>query len=290
MREATMDTVTETARPTLFSALVTDPLRMVGGLWDRRDLVVQFTQRNIELRHRGSRLGAFWALLNPLSMLALYFLVFGVFFKQKFNVVPDETHYDLSLAMFLGLALFHVFAETLSLAPSVIVANPNFVKKVVFPLEVLPVANVGSSAFHLGVSVCLVLVGSLFGSTIHLSLHVLWLPVLVVPLLLISLGVAWILAATGVFLRDIGQIMAFVSTALLFATAVTMPPEKIPPELHFLRYNPLFQIIDLARRTVLWQQAMPLEKLAYVYVAALAIFAVGATFFALLRKSFAEVI
>jgi lipopolysaccharide transport system permease protein len=164
------------------------------------------------------------------------------------------------------------------------------VKKVVFPLEVLPVANVGSSAFHLGVSLCLVLIGTLFGSTVHVSFHLLWLPVLVVPLLLISLGVAWILAAMGVFLRDIGQIIAFVSTALLFATAVTMPPERIPAKLHFLHYNPLFQIIDLARRIVLWQQSMPLDKLAYIYVAALAIFAVGATFFALLRKSFAEVI
>jgi lipopolysaccharide transport system permease protein len=290
MREATMDTVTETSRPTLFSALVTDPMRMVAGLWERRDLVVQFTERNIELRHRGSRLGAFWALLNPLSMLALYFMVFGLFFKQTFKVVPNETRYDFSLAMFLGLALFHVFSETLSLAPSVIISNPNFVKKVVFPLEVLPVANVGSSAFHLGVSLCLVLVGSLFGSTVHLSLHMLWLPVLVVPLLLVSLGVAWILAATGVFLRDIGQIVAFVSTALLFATAVTMPPELVTAEFPFLRYNPLFQIIDLARRSVLWQQPMPLEMLGYVYAAALAIFALGATFFALLRKSFAEVI
>src|SRR4051812_34164550 len=164
LRQPTMDTVTESSQPTLFSALVVDPWRMVGGLWARRDLVVQFTERNIELRHRGSRLGAFWALLNPLSMLALYFMVFGLFFKQTFQVVPGETRYDFSLAMFLGLALFHVFAETLALAPSVITANPNFVKKVVFPLEVLPVAAIGSSAFHLGVSLILVLVGSAFGS------------------------------------------------------------------------------------------------------------------------------
>jgi lipopolysaccharide transport system permease protein len=285
-----MTTTTASSTPTLVHALIVDPWRMVVGLWSRRDLIVQFTQRNIELRHRGSRLGAFWALINPLSMLALYFVVFGLFFKQTFKVVPNETRYDVSLAMFLGLALFHVFAETLSLAPSVITANPNFVKKVVFPLEVLPVANVGSSAFHLCVSLGLVLVGSAFGSTIHLSLHTLWLPVLLAPLLLIALGVAWIRAATGVFLRDIGQMVAFASTALLFATAVTFPPELIPEELRFLRLNPLFQIIDLARRTVLWQQTMPWGKLAYIYIAAALIFAAGAVFFALLRKSFAEVI
>src|ERR1043165_3012598 len=159
MREAAMDTMTGNSTPTFFSALVVDPCRMIAGLWSRRDLIGQFTQRNIELRHRGSRLGAFWALLNPLSMLALYFVVFGEFFGQRFKIVPDETRLDFSLAMFLGLALFHVFAETLALAPGVITANPNFVKKVVFPLEVLPVATMGSSAFHLLVSLGLVLVG-----------------------------------------------------------------------------------------------------------------------------------
>ena len=285
-----MDTVIAASTPTLIRAVVVDPWRMVFGLWNRRDLIVQFTQRNIELRHRGSRLGAFWALINPLSMLGLYFVVFGIFFKTSFGVLPDETRYDLSLAMFLGLALFHVFAETIALSPGVIVTNPNFVKKVVFPLEVLPVASIGASAFHLGVSLGLVVLGSAFGSTIHLSVHMLWLPVLVAPLLLLSLGVAWFLAALGVFLRDIGQITAFVSTALLFASAVTYPPRIIPPELHFLHYSPLFQIVDLARGSVLWQQPMPLAKLAYVYVASLVILSVGAVFFALLRKSFAEVI
>src|SRR5436190_5703017 len=112
-----MDTVTESSTPTLFSALVVDPWRMVTGLWDRRELISQFTHRNIELRHRGSRLGAFWALLNPLSMLALYFVVFGIFFDQRFGELKGETRYDFSLAMFLGLAMFHAFSETLAWAP-----------------------------------------------------------------------------------------------------------------------------------------------------------------------------
>lgn len=273
----------------LVIALVLDPARMVAGLWNRRELIAQFTHRNIELRHRGSRLGAFWSLLNPLSMLALYFLVFGIFFQQSFGIIPGETRYDFSLAMFLGLALFHVFAETLGWAPAVIVANPNFVKKVVFPLEALPVASMGATAFHLAVSLSLVVVGSVF-STPGLRLGVLWLPVLVLPLLLLSLGVAWFLSALGVFLRDIGQITAFVSTALLFASAVTFPPGKIPPELHFLHYNPLFQLIDLARSVILWHQPMRFDKLLYVYGCSVVVLAFGAVFFALLRKSFAEAI
>ena len=278
---------------TLATALILDPLRMVSGLWTRRELIGQFTRRNIELRHRGSRLGAFWALLTPLSMLGLYYVVFGVIYETKFNVLPNETGFDVLLAMFLGLSLFHAFSETLSWAPGLITTNPNFVKKVVFPLEVLPVAQIGAATFHLVVSLGLVLIGSIFG-TAGLSWQVLWLPVLVLPLLLLSLGIAWLLAAAGVFLRDIGQLSAFVVTMLLFASAVMFPATMIAQRSEklwaVLRLNPLLQIVDLARNVVLWHQPMPLEWLAYVYACALVVFAGGAMFFALLRRSFAEVI
>jgi lipopolysaccharide transport system permease protein len=278
---------------TLATALILDPLRMVGGLWTRRELIGQFTRRNIELRHRGSRLGAFWALINPLSMLVLYYVVFGVIYNTKFNVLPGETGFDVLLAMFLGLSLFHAFSETLSWAPGLITTNPNFVKKVVFPLEVLPVAQIGAAAFHLAVGLFLVLIGSAFG-TAGLSWHVLWLPVLVLPLLMLSLGMAWLLAAAGVFLRDIGQLSAFAVTMLLFASAVMFPATMIAqrsPELWaVLKLNPLLQIVDLARNVVLWHQPMPVDWLAYVYAFALVVFIAGAVFFALLRRSFAEAI
>lgn len=262
---------------------------MVLQLWPRRNLIGQFTLRAVELRHRGSRLGAFWALLNPLSMLVLYFFVFGHVYNTRFGTLPEETKFDFSLALFLGLSLFHVFTETLATAPGIILGNPNFVKKVVFPLEVLPVAQLGAATVHLGAGLALVLVGSVF-STTGISLHVLWLPALIVPLLLLSMGVSWALAALGVFLRDIGQVTAFVATALLFASAVMYPPQKIPAGFEWLRFNPLLQIVDLARRVVLWQEAMPWSQLGYIYAVALAVFTAGAILFSLLRKSFAEVI
>jgi lipopolysaccharide transport system permease protein len=277
----------------LATALIVDPLRMVASLWTRRELIGQFTRRNIEMRHRGSRLGAFWALINPLSMLVLYYVLFGVIYNTKFNVLPGETGFDVLLAMFLGLSLFHAFSETLSWAPTLITTNPNFVKKVVFPLEVLPVAQIGAAAFHLAVGLGLVLVGSVF-STAGLTWHVLWLPVLIVPLLMLSLGMAWLLAAAGVFLRDIGQLSAFAVTLLLFASAVMFPATMIAqrsPELWaVLRLNPLLQIVDLARNVVLWHQPMPFPWLAYIYAFAVIVFASGAVFFALLRRSFAEAI
>jgi lipopolysaccharide transport system permease protein len=277
----------------IVTGLIVDPLRMLAGLWTRRELIGQFTQRNIELRHRGSRLGAFWALINPLSMLVLYYVIFGVIYDTRFHVLEGERAIDVILAMFLGLALFHAFSETLSWAPTVITSNPNFVKKVVFPLEILPVAQIGAAAFHLAVGLALVLIGSVFG-TAGLSLHVLWLPVLVLPLLMLSLGTAWVLAAVGVFVRDIGQLSAFAVTVLLFASAVMFPAELIQQRSqalwHVLRLNPLLQIVDLSRRAVLWHQPMEFEKLAYVYGFAFVVFVVGAVFFALLRRSFAEAI
>lgn len=272
---------------------------MVAGLWGRRELIGQFTRRNIELRHRGSRLGAFWALINPLSMLALYFVVFGVIYDQRFRVLPGETGFDFLLAMFLGLTLFHAFSETLGWAPTVITSNPNFVKKVVFPLEVLPVSQIGAAIFHLAVSLGLILLGTIastaFGIGVtRFSWHLLWLPVLIAPLLLLSLGIALLLAAVGVFLRDIGQLTAFLVTVLLFASAVMFPTsqivEKSPKLWTVLRFNPLLQIVDLARHASLWEQPMSYHKLLYIYAVAVVVFAIGAVFFSLLRKSFAEVL
>lgn len=273
----------------LVQALILEPARMVAGLWARRGLVGQFTRRNIEVRHRGSRLGPIWALLTPLSMLALYFVVFGLIYGQRFGVVPGETHLDFSLALFLGLTLFHAFSETLAWAPGVIVANPNFVKKVVFPLEALPVAHLGATLFHLAVGLTLVLVGAAF-STVGLSVSILWLPVLVLPLLLLALGVAWALAAIGVFVRDLGQVTPFVSTALLFASAVMYPPSRIPAELGFLRHNPLLQLVDLSRRVVLWHEPLPWEPVLQLYAVGLGACLLGAVLFSLLRRSFAEVL
>jgi lipopolysaccharide transport system permease protein len=273
----------------LFHSLIVDPARMVGGLWSRRGLVWQFTRRNIELRHRGSRLGPIWALLTPLSMLVLYFVVFGVIYGQRFGVLPEETRLDFSLALFLGLTLFHAFSETLSASPGLIVANPNFVKKVAFPLEALPVAQLGATVFHLLVGLGLVLFGGLFTST-GLTLAVFWLPLLVLPLLLIALGVAWAAAAVGVFVRDLGQTTSFISTALLFASAVMYPPSKIPPELGLLHWNPLLRLIDLSRRVVLWHEPLPWEPLLELYAVGLGTCLVGAVLFSLLRRSFAEVL
>lgn len=270
-----------------------NPWRLFSCIWRHRELAYQFAVREIELRHRGSRLGAIWALVNPLSMLVLYWFIFGKLFGSHFGVIPGETEYDFVLAMFFGLTMFQVFSETLGWGPIVIASNPNFVKKVVFPLEVLPVAKIGDAAYHLGVSLCLVIFASFFGSS-GVTWSVLWLPVLVLPLLMIALGLGWALSAIGVFVRDITQLTPLLATALQFASAVMFAPEKIfsqaPAAWAILKWNPLLQILDLGRRVVLWHLPMGWPQLVYVYAFALVTLVLGYACFMILRRSFAEVI
>ncbi len=277
-----------TATPSLPALL--SPWHIAANLWRHRELAWQFTLREIHIRHKGSRLGFLWTLLNPLSMLVLYAFVFRLLFRSKFGLFPDETNYDYTLALFLSLSLFHVFAETLGWAPNIIAANPNFVKKVVFPLEILPAAKIGDTAFHLLVSLALVVAGSAFGTS-GWSWSLLWLPVLVLPLLGLALGLAWALAAIGVFVRDVSQLVAFVSTAAMFGSAVMYPVHMIPPAFYaWLRFNPLLQLVDLARRVLLGHEPVSWTHLGYVYAFAAVALLAGHACFGLLRRSFAEVI
>jgi len=264
-------------------------LPFVAVLVQHRELLWQFTQRNVELRHKGSHLGLVWSVLNPLLMLALYVLVFGYIFSGRFGM-PGETRTTYGLAIFLGLTLYHFVAEALSTAPTVVVAQPNFVKKVVFPLEILPAANLGAALVHLLIGLTLVLTGVLlFGD--GLSRSALWLPVIILPLVLGCLGMNWLLAALGVFLRDISQLVQFLSLALMFASAVFYPLNKIPPAAwSVMRFNPVLLAIEAARDCVIWHEPVNLTHLAYLYASGLILCIVGHAVFRSLKPAFADVL
>lgn len=258
---------------------------------NRRDLLWQFTLRAIEMKHRGSHLGMLWAVLTPLLMLALYGTVFGVFFRSRFNVLPDETGVDFALGVFLGLILFHVLAETLAMAPTLIAGNSNLVKKVVFPLEILPLAQLGAFWFNFLISLALLLGGIAVagrGVTLH---GLLWLPVIVLPHLLLTIGLGWFLAAFGVFFRDAQQVIQFVTQIILYASAVFYSTAAIPPAAWaVLKWNPLLHTVTLARDALLWNLPVNLPRLAYAYAAGLAVFALGGWFFRRMQPAFADVV
>lgn len=261
-----------------------------ADLYQHRDLLWQFTLRNVELRHKGSHLGLIWSFLSPLLLLGLYVLVFGYIFGGSFGVLPGESRVDYALGIFLGLTLFHFVAEVLGISPGLIVGNPNFVKKVVFPVEILPAAATGAAAFHLLVSLGMVLVSvALFGK--GLPPGILWLPVIIAPLILFGLGAAWFFSALGVFLRDISQVMQFLTVALMFSSAVFYSAQKIPAAAWvYLRFNPVLLAIELARDASLWQQPLNYHHLAFLYVFGLAACYVGHAAFRRMKPAFADVL
>ncbi|MFI5335306.1 MAG: ABC transporter permease [Opitutales bacterium] len=266
------------------------PASPASSLWRHRDLLWQFTLRNVEIRHKGSHLGLLWSFLNPLLMLGLYVLVFGYIYGSKFNVRPNETPIDYVIGVFLGLTVFHFVAEVLGLSPAYIVGYPNFVKKVVFPLEILPASGVGGAAFHMLVSLVLALISQLlFGHGIGWS--VLWLPVILLPVVLWMLGLAWFFSSLGVFFRDIGQVMQFLSMALMFASAVFYSAQKIPPAAWvYMRFNPVLLTIELARDAALWQRPLNHPHLAYLYFTGLAVSYLGHAAFQRMKPAFADVL
>ena len=265
------------------------PFVFVADWWRHRELLWQFTLRNVELRHKGSHLGLIWSFLNPVLMLGLYVLVFGYIFGGKFGVLPNETRVDYALGIFLGLTLFHFFAEVMTIAPTLIVGNPNFVKKVIFPLEILPAASVGGAVFHLLISLGLALLSLLlFGRGIPLS--TLWLPVIIAPLVLLSLGTSWLLAALGVFFRDISQVMQFLSMALMWTSAVFFTAQKHPAAWPYLRFNPLLLAIDLTRNAALWALPLNYRHLIYLYGSSLLACYLGHLVFRRMKPAFADVL
>ena len=262
-----------------------------AGLARKRELWWQFTVRAIETRHRGSYLGIVWSGLTPLLMLGLYGVVFGKFLRSRFNVLPNETTADFVLALFLGLTLFQVVAETLAVAPTVIVTSPNMVKKVVFPLEILPLSQLGAACFHFFISLCLLLLGIVFWGRGLTLAAVLWLPVILTPLLLLSAGLCWICSALGVFFRDIAQATPFVTSVVIYASAVVYPVSRITPAIWtVLKWNPFLHTVNLTRDALLWNVPINLTQLAYTYACGIGLCLLGRWLFLKLQPAFADVI
>ena len=263
----------------------------VTGLARKRDLWWQFTVRAVESRYRGSYLGILWAVLNPMLMLGIYFVVFGVIFGGHFRDPKIETLKDYAMAMFLGLTLYQLLAETLGSSPLLITGNTNLVKKVVFPLEVLPLSQVGGLWFNLAIGLVLALGSAAVITAGPSLLGLAWLPVIVLPLLMLSAGLAWLLSALGVFFRDLAQAMPFIAQVIMYASAVFYPVSRIPANVwSILKWNPFLQTVVLSREVVLWGMPVNSNRLLYTYLAGLASMAIGRWVFMKLRPAFADVI
>ena len=253
-------------------------------------LIQQFVKRDVLSRYRGSYLGVFWSLLRPLAMLAVYTVVFGYIFGSRLGNRPNETKLDFTLALFCGLILFDFLAECMSRAPTLVLVNPNYVTKVVFPLEILPVMTVGAAFVQLVISFVPLLIALLIAHG-GIPLTVLYLPVILVPLVLLCLGITWLLASLGVFIRDINSFVPVLLMIILYASAIFYSISHVPENLMpIIRYNPLATVIDQARNAVLWGVAPSWNQYAFVLLASLVLMILGYTFFMRTKSAFADVL
>jgi len=262
---------------------------MARNLWARRALIRQFSAREIQGRYRGSYLGVVWALVTPLLMLGVFTFVFTEIFHASWPGAPGSK-IAFALNLFTGMTAFNLFAEVATGTPRLIVGNPNFVKKVVFPLEVLPLAQVGSALVHSLMSLVVLLVAKLvFDHSIPPTIFL--LPVVYLPLLALSAGVGWLLASLGVFLRDIGNLIAVAVQLLFFLSPVTYSSKVVPEAIRpFMWINPFSTIIDAFRAVVIEGVAPAWGPLSIVSAFSLVMAVLGYAWFMKIKKAFPDVI
>jgi lipopolysaccharide transport system permease protein len=277
--------MTPANRPTFPSS----PLFVFASLWRHRGLVWEMAKRDVVGRYRGSVIGLLWSFLNPILMLAVYTFVFGVVFRARWGQ-GEITKTEFALVLFVGLIVHALFAECVNRAPTLIVGNVNYVKKVVFPLEILPWMAMASALFHALISV-VVLLAALALTNVGVSWTALQFPLLVVPLALLTVGVTWFVASLGVFLRDVGQTTGIVTTVMMFVSPIFFPASALPEEYRFLVWlNPLSFIIEQARELLIWGRSLDWSGWLVHLAFSAGVAWLGLIWFQKTRRGFADVL
>lgn len=266
---------------------------LFSSLWQHRQLIAQMTKREVIGRYRGSALGLAWSFLNPLLMLSVYTFVFSVVFKSRWGggaSGAEQSQALFAIMLFVGLIVHGIFAEVINRSPSLIVSNVNYVKKVIFPIEVMPVISMGAALFHSMVSLLVLIVAyTIFLGIPHWT--AVFLPIIFMPLIILTLGLSWILASLGVFLRDVGQTVGIITTVMLFLSPVFFPlsalPEKFQP---MLMVNPLTFIIEQSRNVLVEGYVPDMQGLLIYFIGSLVFAWLGFAWFQKTRKGFADVL
>ena len=265
------------------------PMGAVRSLWANRQLIARMGQREIIGRYKGSAMGLAWSFITPLFMLAIYTFVFSVVFQARWGT-SEESKTQFAVVLFAGLIVHTLFSDVINRAPQLVLGNVNYVKKVVFPLEILPVVQLLSATFHALVSVAVLIAAQLVfqGS---LPITALLLPVVLLPFLLLTLGLAWCLASLGVFVRDVGQTISLITSVMLFMSPVFFPVQSLPPALQpWMHLNPWTFVIEQVREVVVWGRLPDWRGLAVYSLASIATAWLGFAWFQKTRKGFADVL
>ncbi|MDE2430277.1 MAG: ABC transporter permease [Burkholderiales bacterium] len=263
---------------------------LLRSLWTNRQLITQMTRREVVGRYQGSVMGLTWSFFHPALMLAVYTFVFSVVFKSRWGGGNVESKTDFAVLLFTGMIVHGLFADVINRAHGVVSGNSNYVKRVIFPLEILPVVTLGAALFHSLVSLSVLLLAFLlFNSYLHWT--AIFLPFIFLPLIILSLGFAWLLASLGVFLRDVGQTIGIFTMVLMFLSPIFYPVAALPPAFRpWLLDNPLTFIIEQARDVLVWGKSPQWMGLTIYTVVAMFIAWLGYAWFQKTRKGFADVL
>jgi len=267
-----------------------NPPEMTRSFWANRSIIWKMAVREVIGRYRGSIMGLAWSFFNPILLLVVYTFIFGVVFQSRWgNTEPHNTG-DFAIIIFSGMIVHGLFAECFNRAPTLITGNPNYVKKIVFPLEILPWISMGAALFHTGISWLVLLVAELLlkGS---IPLTTVLFPVVLLPLIILTMGLSWFLAALGAYLRDISQITGIITTVLMFLSPMFYPITAIPEAYRPLLYiNPLTLIIEESREVLIWGNLPSITQLGSYYLVSVLIAWLGFWWFQKTRKGFADVL
>lgn len=256
---------------------------------NNKHLLIQLIKRDILQRYRGSYLGLIWSFVTPLFMLIIYTYFFGFVFNNKWGETLNDNKFEFALVLFCGLLIFNFFSETITKSPSLMISNTNLVKKVVFPLEILPIVLTGSALFHMLISIVILFIGILIVGTVHWT--VIFLPLVIFPIILLSLGFSWFLSSLGVFIRDISQFIGLAMQALMFMSPIFYPISIIPDSLRFIYYiNPLTYVVEDVRRVMMWG-LLPNWKFTIIgFLLSFSIYFLGFLWFKKTKGGFSDVL
>jgi lipopolysaccharide transport system permease protein len=267
------------------SAVTLNPFRIFSDIWPHRYLFGQLIKRDVLLRYRGA-FGMLWIFLSPLLLLAIYAFVFGRILQTRWPQEDDGLPFWLLL--YSGFITFNIFAETISRAPTSVRSCPNFVKKIIFPVHILPVVAIGGALVHGSFNFFLLLIAVAWAGGLHGQ--IVFFPLLLVPVLLLALGLSWFVAACGVFIKEMTQVVPLLVQMLLFLSPVLYPVSAVPEVLRpIYRYNPLGIVIDASRAAV---TGRPIEWGLWIIVLGFcaSMLVLGYAFFQHSREEFADVL
>lgn len=272
------------------STYSTSPLSIFQSLRRNGPLIYDMTRREIKKKYQGTFLGLAWSFISPLLMLAVYTFIFAVVFKSRWGESGNESRTDFAITVFAGLIVFGIFSDLLNQAPALVIGNANYVKRVIFPLEILSIISAGSTLFNAATSTLVLLLMQLLLRG-DVPLTVIFFPLIALPAALLGLGASWFFSALGVYIRDVGQLLGFLTSILFFTSAIFFPVSALPENYQrFIRLNPLVLIIEQSRNVLVYGNLPDWSiVLLLLLISSLAAW-IGYWWFQKTRKGFADVL